>query len=293
MVVKNERKGYHQLVSSEEEMMNLIRKEIEGANQDDLVVMAGHFMLFLDEAGDQLVPGVMEAQTTETMKQRIANRVGIFPSYTWGLGLDIAKEFTSKFRHTAFLLLINDWQYVPEKGQATDYRQRFYDAFTELPAAYLEALYSRGFSEENILSSRKHSLAFPETWLKYRFQKSADKLVKAGKLQKKMVEDRPNQSEVSFLDENGNYKTLISCGITGCAGEVTEMISEVHKSNHRLMLIFAPGECFQPVRTGVEIALNLYELKDMKIIVADPGGSGEMTTEEIYEKMVNFSVFYS
>ncbi|WP_426449906.1 hypothetical protein ACP26L_33420 [Paenibacillus sp. S-38] len=117
--------------------------------------------------------------------------------------------------------------------------------------------------------------------------------MKEGKLEKRMVEDRPNQSEVTFLDEEGNYKTLISCGITGCAGEVTEMISEVHKAGHRLMVIFAPGECYQPVRTGVEIALNLYGLQDMKIIIADPGGSGEMSMEEIYEKMVNFSVFYS
>lgn len=108
-----------------------------------------------------------------------------------------------------------------------------------------------------------------------------------------MLNDRENQSEVSFVDEDGNYKTLISCGVTGCAGEITEMIAEVHKAGYRALLLFAPGECYQPVRTGIEIALNLYNLTGMKVIVADPGGSGEMSKEEIYEKTVNFSVFSS
>lgn len=117
--------------------------------------------------------------------------------------------------------------------------------------------------------------------------------MKQGKLEKRVLEDRPNQSEISFLDETGHYRTLISCGITGCAGEVTEMISEVYKAGKRLMLIFAPGECHAPVKSGIEIALSLYNLDGMKIIVADPGGSGELTPEEIYNKMVSFSVFRS
>ncbi len=149
------------------------------------------------------------------------------------------------------------------------------------------------FTELDMLPSRKHPLAFPETWLKYRFQKSAANFVKQGKLEKRVLDDRPTQSEISFLDDQGQYRTLISCGITGCAGEVTEMISEVHKAGHRMMLIFAPGECHVPVRSGVEIALNLYGLTGMKIIIADPGGSGEMTKETIYRNMVNFSVFQS
>ncbi|MCZ8523411.1 MULTISPECIES: LPD16 domain-containing protein [Paenibacillus] len=293
MVEKAKKKGYHRFVGSEEELLELLRKEVASAEQQELVIMAGHFMLFLDEAQDCLVPGVMEEQKTDLMKQRIANRVGIFPAYTWTKGAELAKEFSEQFSDIKFLLLINDWQYVPEKGTASELRQQFYERFSELPAVYIETLQDQGFGSEHMLSSRKHPLAFPETWLKYRFQKSADKLVKDGKLEKRMVADRPTQSEVTFLDEEGNYKTLISCGITGCAGEVTEMISEVHKAGHRLMVVFAPGECYQPVRTGVEIALNLYGLKDMKIIIADPGGSGEMSTEEIYEKMVNFSVFYS
>lgn len=294
MIVREPQKGYHHiLVNSEEELLELLRKEISEADQDEMVIMAGHFMLFLDEEKDRLMPGVLEVQETESMKQRIANRVGIFPGYTWELGAQLAQEFKSKFNAIQFLLLINDWQYVPEKGSASDYRQAFYEDFTHLPQGYADLLAEYGYSQQDMLASRKHPLAFPETWLKYRFQKSADKLVKEGKLEKRMVEDRPNQSEVTFVDENGNYKTLISCGITGCAGEVTEMIAEVHKAGKRFMVVFAPGECYQPVRTGIEIALNLYQLEGMKIVVADPGGSGEMTKEEIYDKMVNFSVFYS
>ncbi len=145
-----------------------------------------------------------------------------------------------------------------------------------------------------MLASRKHPIAYPETWLKYRFQKSADKLVKAGRLERRVLDNGPNAgTEVSLVDENGDYKPLITCGVTGCAGEVTEMISEVYKANHRLLLIFAPGECFQPVKTGVDIALSLYGLSGMKVIIADPGGSGEMEPQEIFSKLVNLAVFSS
>ncbi|QTL52736.1 MULTISPECIES: LPD16 domain-containing protein [Priestia] len=287
-------KSTHELVESEEKLLNLIRNELKVSEYKDLVVMAGHFMLFMDEHKNELIPGVIEEQDNQIIRERVEQRVGIFPKYTWELGVEIAKEFSDEFDEKKFLLLINDWQYVPAKNvSASELRAQFYEKFS-FPTSYMKVLEnSKVFSERNILKSRKHDLAFPETWLKYRFQKSANKLVKEGKLEKKVLNNQTKDSEVTFLDENGNYKTLISCGITGCAGEITEMISEVYKDGKRLMLVFAPGECYQPVKTGVEIALNLYKLTGMKIIIADPGGSGEMSKEEIYSKMVNFSVFES
>ncbi|MEF9387842.1 LPD16 domain-containing protein [Ralstonia solanacearum species complex bacterium KE056] len=285
----------HKLVQSEGELIDLLLKEVTNASQPDLVIMAGHFMLFLDEAQGRLTPGIIEEQTSP-MRERIARRVGIFPGYTWELGVRIAEKVAHRFEAIKFLLLINDWQYVSvDSGPASELRSAFYDRFTELPASYLPVLKRSGqFSERNMLTSRKHPIAYPETWLKYRFQKSADKLVKAGRLERRVLENGPNGgTEVSLVDENGDYKPLITCGVTGCAGEVTEMISEVYKANHRLMLIFAPGECFQPVKTGVDIALSLYGLSGMKIIIADPGGSGEMEPREIFSKLVNLAVFSS
>lgn len=288
-------KKNHQLVCSEDELVTLISNELKNAEQDELVIMSGHFMLFYDEEKDMLTPGITEEQTTELMQNRISRRVGIFPGYTWNLGIELGKTFHDQFKAIKFLLLINDWQYVPTKEKnASELRQSFYESYDHIPTSYLQILNeSNYFTSDNILSSRKNPFFFPETWLKYRFQKSASKLVKEGKLEKRMLDNREDQTEISFVDEDGNYKTLISCGVTGCAGEITEMIAEVHKAGYRLLLLFAPGECYSPVRTGVEIALNLYKLSDMKIIVADPGGSGELSTEEIYEKMVNFSVFTS
>ena len=146
---------------------------------------------------------------------------------------------------------------------------------------------------DRVLPSRKHPLAFPETWLKYRFQKAADRFVKQGRLEKRFLDSGTKDTEVAFLDDEGNYRTLISCGITGCAGEITEMISEVHNAGYRAIVIFAPGECLAPVQTGVDIALELYRLSDMLVIIADPGGSGEMSTDEIYSKLVTVSTFRS
>lgn len=285
----------HRLVQSEGELLELLLTELSSAEQRDLVIMAGHFMLFLDETSGCLVPGVMEERSSP-MRERIARRVGIFPGYTWELGVRIAEQLHQRFDAIKFLLLINDWQYVStSSGPASELRRAFYERFDALPASYRAVLERSGkFSERNVLASRKHAVAFPETWLKYRFQKSADKLVKAGRLERRVLDGGPDAgTEISLVDENGDYKPLITCGVTGCAGEITEMIAEVYKAQHRLLLIFAPGECFQPVKTGVSTALSLYELSGMKVIVADPGGSGEMNTDEIYSKLVNVEVFGS
>ncbi|MFB9640642.1 hypothetical protein, partial [Streptomyces spiralis] len=174
---------------------------------------------------------------------------------------------------------------------ASELRAEFFAGMSALPSSYEKALRDAGLTEDSVLPSRRHPLAFPETWLKYRFQKAADRLVKAGRLEKRYLDADRRDTEVAFLDADGDYRTLISCGVTGCAGEITEMVSEVYRAGHRNLLIFAPGECLRPVETGVDIALGLYDLPGMRVVVADPGGSGEMTHDEIYDKLVTVSTF--
>ncbi|GAA1007824.1 hypothetical protein Aple_043910 [Acrocarpospora pleiomorpha] len=283
-----------QLVGSEQELRAAIDRELASAALDELVVMGGHFMLFEEEGTGKLVPGVMEEQSSATMRDRIAGRVGIFPKYTWQLSVDLITSYAELVNDAKLLLLINDWQYVPTGGRpASQLRAEFFEGFTGLPDGYAQVLREAGLDAGSVLPSRKHPLAFPETWLKYRFQKAADKFVKQGKLEKRVLESSAKDTEVAFLDEAGNYRTLISCGITGCAGEITEMISEVYQAGYRTIVIFAPGECLSPVRTGVEIALSLYRLTGMVVVIADPGGSGEMSTDEIYSKLVTVSTFRS
>ncbi|MBP2707932.1 hypothetical protein JOL79_29545 [Microbispora sp. RL4-1S] len=284
----------HRLVSSERELREVIRRELPAGELDGLVVMGGHFMLFEEESSGRLVPGVIEEQRDEVMRRRIEGRVGVFPGYTWDLSIDLARSYTAAGVDARLLLLINDWQYVPSAGRsASELRAEFFAGLTALPPSYEEALRAAGLPTDVVLPSRKHPLAFPETWLKYRFQKAADRFVKQGLLERRYLDGARHDTEVAFLDGDGNYRTLISCGVTGCAGEITEMISEVHRAGHRSILIFAPGECLQPVRTGVDIALNLYELSGMRIVIADPGGSGEMSADEIYGKLVNVCTFRS
>ncbi|MGI5274502.1 LPD16 domain-containing protein [Nonomuraea sp. CA-218870] len=292
----------HRLVASEQELRETISRELAAADLGEPVIMGGHFMLFEDDATGRLVPGVIEEQHDETMRRRVTGRVGIFPRYTWRLSLDLARPYVESGVGARLLLLINDWQYVPRTGRpASELRAEFFEGLTELPAAYRDDLAEAGLSADLVLPSRKHPLAFPETWLKYRFQKAADKFVKQGLLEKRFLgadepagPDQPGRdTEVAFLDADGNYRTLISCGVTGCAGEITEMIAEVHRAGHRTILIFAPGECLMPVRTGVEIALSLYGLRGMRVVIADPGGSGEMTEDEIYGNLVSVHTFRS
>lgn len=281
---------HNQLVDSEQELLATIGREIGAGDHRDIVIMAGHFMLFMDTKQNKLVPGILEEQQSDEMRSRVAQRVGIFPTYTWQLGLKLAQNWATNDRKVGLLLLINDWQYVPTSSSAAELRQAFYENFSALPPSYESELKQRGLSQASLISSRKHPLVFPETWLKYRFQKMAQKLVKAGKLNKKVLDASRNESEVSFVNNDGNSLPLISCGVTGCAGEITEMIAEVYAAGHRFMVIFAPEECYQSVHTGVDVALSLYQFAGMKVVIAAPGGSGEMTQEEIYAKMVHVAV---
>jgi hypothetical protein len=295
----------HRLVASEQELREVIGRELPDAGLGELVIMGGHFMLFEDDATGRLVPGIIEEQRGDVMRRRVAGRVGVFPGYTWRLSADLARSYTDAGTAIRLLLLVNDWQYVPKTDRpASELRAEFFAGFTALPDDYLSALAEAGLSPDVVLPSRKHPLAFPETWLKYRFQKAADKFVKQGLLEKRFLDSGEESgeesgrvsgrdTEVAFLDAEGNYRTLISCGITGCAGEITEMISEVHRAGHRSILIFAPGECLVPVQTGVEIALNLYDLRGMRVVIAAPGGSGEMSEDEIYGNLVSVSTYRS
>lgn len=284
----------NRLVSSAQELRQALDRELAKSDIDKLVIMGGHFMLFEDEDTGRLVTGLIEEQQSEIMRQRIAGRVGIFPSHTWEMSVDMLKQYAPVYSDVRLLLLINDWQYVPTKGRpASELRAEYYETFDRLPASYEQTLTDAGFSVDRMLPSRKHSFAFPETWLKYRFQKSANKFVKQGRLERRYLESGENDTEVAFLDESGNYRTLMSCGITGCAGEITEMIAEVYKAGYRAIVIFSPGECLSPVQTGVDIALTLWNLPGMLVLIADPGGSGEMTTEEIYSKLVTVTTFRS
>ena len=286
-------KANEKFVFSEEELLDELRASMHDDNFSEVIIMAGHFMLFFDTATKRLVPGIFEDVENEILKEQVKERVGIFPSYTWDLGVRLGDHYRLQHGKPArLLLLVNDWQYVPDSGKASDCRSKFYETFNELPPSYLSRLkVSSQLSEKDILSSRRHMLAFPETWLRYRFQNAAIRLVKAGKLQKRFLEDKPGKSEISFPDKSGNSLPLISCGITGCAGEITEMISEVHRVGGRYFVIMAPAECHTSIRTGIEIALSLYDLRGLKILVADPGGSGEMTREEIYGKGVSLASY--
>lgn len=280
-------------VYTEQQLLEIIHGSMDDVRFDNVVIMAGHFMLFYDSLAKQLVPGVFQDIASDTLQAQVKERVGIFPSYTWDLGIRLAEHYRLNYaKEPKLLLLINDWQYVPDSGSASEHRHIFYSQHQELPLSYAVRLeLSTIISKSDLLPSRRHPHAFPETWLKNRFKNEAARLVKQGKLQRVYLTEHPGKSEISFTDAFGSTLPLISCGMTGCAGEITEMISEVHRAGGRYLIILAPAECHTPIRKGVEIALSLYELGKMKVLVADLGGSGEMTLGGIYSRDVNLVTF--
>ncbi|MBO0366365.1 hypothetical protein GIB23_04625 [Pseudomonas putida] len=271
---------------SELELMTRAEEFIKSTATQNLHIVAGHFMLFHDKIDNRLIPGIFEDIINPELSAQVRARVGIFPTYSWQLGIKLAEHhITTSQKCANLILLINDWQYVSNGGDNNCYRASFYEKFETLPPSYQESLSSSEvLSTANVTPSRKHPMCYPETWLKNRFQNEAERLVKQGKLQKNSIAAQPELSEISFTDACGTCLPLVSCGMTGCAGEITELISEAYRAGARTLIILAPSECHTPIRMGVEIALTLYDLDPMSVMVADLGGNGELTPEEIYSK---------
>ncbi|WP_033727332.1 hypothetical protein [Pseudomonas cremoricolorata] len=279
-------------IFSEHELLNEVCRFTNDPGFPSLYLMCGHFMLFFDASTNRLIPGVFEDIANESLRVIVKKRVGIFPSYSWGLGVKIADAYIDLNRRPASLiLLINDWQYTPSLDGSEYLRSSYYSSFA-LPERYADELKRASFTPlRKICASHKHPLCFPETWLKNRFQNEASRLVKKGKLQSRYLPEKPNMSEVSFIDSTGHEMPLVSCGMTACAGEITEMISEVYKNGARMLILLAPAECHHAIRKGVEIALSLYDFEPMKVLVADLGGGGESTIEEIYRRGVHLAIY--
>lgn len=271
---------------SEQELLTRAKEFVESTASQNLHIVAGHFMLFHDKIDNLLIPGIFEDIINPELSAQVRARVGVFPTYSWQLGIKLAEHhITTSEKCANLILLINDWQYASNGGVNNDYRASFYQRFETLPPSYRESLNSsKLLSTANVMPSRKHPLCYPETWLKNRFQNEAERLVKQGKLQKNNITTQPEFSEISFTDAYGTSLPLVSCGMTGCAGEITELISEAYRAGARTLIILAPSECHAPIRMGVEIALTLYDLDPISVMVADLGGNGELTPEEIYSK---------
>ncbi|MCO7597506.1 MULTISPECIES: LPD16 domain-containing protein [Pseudomonas] len=150
-------------VFSEAELLTKIHDFVENEKFHDLHIMAGHFMLFYDNQKNKLVPGIFEDINSTPLKEKIRSRIGIFPSYSWHLGVQLAEHHISKNQKSAnLLLLINDWQYVPDKESNYDYRAEFYSSFTELPPTYISRLQSSNIVSTKNIIARDSPNKFPQ-----------------------------------------------------------------------------------------------------------------------------------
>ncbi|MFK3815598.1 hypothetical protein ACI2KG_03140 [Pseudomonas sp. NPDC089407] len=144
---------------SEKTLLGKIHDFISRHNFDTLHVMAGHFMLFYDPQGKHLVPGIFEDIQNPVLQEQVKSRVGIFPTYTWKLAIKLAElQLTTNNISAKFILLINDWQYIPGEPNDTDYRAEFYKRFTKLPDSYLSLLEASNIISTNNLCQKSETL---------------------------------------------------------------------------------------------------------------------------------------
>ena len=235
-------------------------------------VHAGHFMLipFVHTAEQKkCVPAILQeldeyedngnqAQWKATVERLIAN----FPMTTWQMGVELVSLLGQANREAKLLTLVNDWYFLRGISVATKQRRQFYECQNLVPS-YEKALYAVGLNEDDILQLGPHSKWVSEYWLR----RSAERRLKATNhpsLRRRISSD--GIKELVFDDLQSECRQLLCGGRADCAAEVSELLYLLNKKGYTALVNFIPRECEEPVNNGCEQAMQLYGIKNLRVL---------------------------
>ncbi|MCX6778182.1 MAG: hypothetical protein NT157_04845 [Candidatus Micrarchaeota archaeon] len=228
------------ITSDKAKLLGVLKKEIENAD-GKIAILAGHFALIHDKGSGKLVPGIFQelgdmAQKEATMAHPY---MGHFPSETWKLGVLLGKHASEMEKDAAFVILVNDWQWVEKVGFGEDnpYRQEFYQK-SELPELFQSELRGASLNEEMVLPFR----------------------MKDGR-----VNNRFFLSEQRLRSQFGNYYSN-TCDLENqCAREFIPLLLQLHKEEIKLLISFIPRTCMTPINSGSQAAKEIFGV-EMRIV---------------------------
>lgn len=224
------------------------------------VAQAGHFLLYQEEGADRAVPCI-SSELTEERYADLSREHGHFPQLSWSLGRSVLEALSLRERY--LLVLVNDWQYVPDPRA----RDRFYREHCSLPRPYIAAAGEASTDGVQLLTPRGRSdfstadPFFSERVLRNQFHRRLKKLVSGGRLPPGAeVTVDPDGAKCSLVDIMGERREIYcSSKSADCASEVAQMIDECHQiTGCDTFINFAPTVCRQFVELGSELSPRIF-----------------------------------
>lgn len=193
-----------------------------------VVVQTGHFVLYQEGAGTPAIPCVA-SEINDPRLDWIKDELGHFPHLSWSLATTLLASLPGL--RTYYLVLVNDWQYVPD----ADARSNFYRDFQRLPSSYAPPLAPSGPSNTLLTPKGIETFTCPapffsERSLRNQFHRRLKKLVQAGQLPADSEISENDTGATSAIVEVLGQRREVYCSSkrADCSGEVAQMIDEAY-----------------------------------------------------------------
>jgi hypothetical protein len=250
-----------------------------------VAVQAGHFLLHYDEEERRLLPCV-SSELVGRRHDEIRREVSQFPELSWQLALGLVKAM--QWPQACVLVIVNDVQYIPSMLD----RHAFYEAFPQLPAAYLEM--ARDFGLEDLPFLTPSGLArldaqrpyFSERWLRNRYGRAVKKLLKSDHLPAGMAFEDGAAGATCLVDAMGaNHKLYCASEDADCSQEIAQLVGEIHDlARCDTFVNLYPGICREFVERGSELSFSLYPSSVSKIVNIGLPATGVASVDELIEE---------
>ncbi len=225
---------------------------------ESIVVQAGHFLLFPDEASG--IPlACIQTDAPDPRHGRILHDSGHFPFLTWRLGLNLLAALPAA--HKRIMVVVNDWQYVANHQQ----RDRFYSTHSHLPPTYRAelALHEGSITllSPQATVTEPPSPFFSEARLRNHYRKAVKRLLKQNNLPPEAAILREGDTVSCHLPDATGAKQEFYCSnlAPDCAGETAQIIHEAATATGCDVFInLVPSVCGNFVNRGTELAEKLF-----------------------------------
>lgn len=176
------------------------------------------------------------------------------------------------------MTLVNDWQFLTANGtpdrrvrerKIVKLRRMYYDGTPALPLYHREVMKAHGLDDDRIFKAADDRWLFSESDLRRHLARTVRLAFRNG--------TAATMGLASTFDESGHPKVtvtsaldgefcLLFCGSTNCAGEVVQLLKDLHDRGVRRFVNLYPYTCMGPVITGSMFARQMFGRGAMKVV---------------------------
>ena len=234
------------------------------------VVHAGHFII--DSSGSWARDHL---SSEESLPEGLESFIE-FTRITWDIACTAVMATPEPVRPYLFTL-VNDWQFISislpkrrkQESLAAAIREEYYRQTPSFPNFHLGVMAARGIEESRVFKASDERWLFSESDLRHQLARTVRTLLRNGKGAEMALArtfDENGHPKVSVTSSLAGEYCLLFCGSTNCAGEVMQLLKDLHERGVRRCVNLYPYQCMGPVLTGTNLAREMFGLLGMKVI---------------------------